>query len=156
MTLVADADTGLTSRDMITTRVPDTSEFLSERLVGSDWVAPIIAQLKEFAELPHDWDSYGGKPVEQDVAVYALNVLLAFMKPTTPQPAAVPLPDGGVQFEWSTAAIDLEISISVPGIAEVTGVNQEDPGGFEFQLTNNFYELAKIVDELSGTPPSAG
>ena len=156
MTLIDDAGAGLTSRDLITTRGADTSASLSERQVGSDWIAPVKAQLEEFAELPYDWDSYGGAPVDQEVAVYALGVLLAFMKPATLRPAAVPLPDGGVQFEWSTATVDMEISISVPGIAEITVVDQAHPKGFEFRLTNNFYELAKIVDKLSGAPQVAG
>jgi len=73
------------------------------------WVAPTVQGLKELLDLPSDWNSYGARAVAPSHVDAALQVLSRIMRHDTPAPAVVPTNRGGVQLEWHTGGIDLEI-----------------------------------------------
>lgn len=87
---------------------------------------PVIDRLFELLELPHGWNSYNAKPVSKENAKVAVGILGRVMSADTPAPIVVPMVRGGVQLEWHTGGIDLEISIYSPD--EII-ICVEDAGG---------------------------
>jgi hypothetical protein len=68
----------------------------------------------ELLELPPGWNSYNAKPIRKENVNFALSLLGQIMRHDTPVPSVVPLVRGGVQFEWHTRGISLELSIYSP------------------------------------------
>lgn len=76
-----------------------------------DTVEALVGLLR----LEDGWDSYGARRVEPRAVSAGLHVLLETMPPHLPPPAVVPTSTGGVQFEWHTGGIDLEVEIGPSG-----------------------------------------
>ncbi len=79
--------------------------------ISPGWIGSAIAKLKKLSELSENWDSYGGKTIEKNAVLMALNLIQAIYNPHVPEPAIVPVASGGIQFEWHTLQKDLEISL---------------------------------------------
>lgn len=78
--------------------------------------------LAEYAALPPNWDSYGAVAISRQ-AIREANQLLqrladAFGQPGLPE-TIVPVPDGGVQFEWDKVSGTLEIEVQDNGTLNV-------------------------------------
>lgn len=78
----------------------------------------IVERLKSFATLETGWDSYDAKPIEWPTIIRAITfsyqvlyVIDSQNKDVVPRPFIAPLPDGGIQFEWSTCYKELIHSI---------------------------------------------
>ena len=78
------------------------------RLIG------IAAKLNAFLALPPGWNSYGASPIREESVETTWRLLSCVLEPRMPLPYVVPLPTGGVQLEWHTERIDLEIEIEGP------------------------------------------
>jgi len=65
----------------------------------------------ELLELPHGWNSYSAKQIRKENVNAAVDLLRRIMGPGTPPPTIVPTVAGGVQLEWHTKGINLEIAI---------------------------------------------
>jgi hypothetical protein len=70
--------------------------------------------IMDCTRLPPGWDSYDGAPTSQAAAVAALRLLSVL----TTAPAVVPCSDGGVQLEWHTQGVDIEIACGADGTIE--------------------------------------
>ena len=79
------------------------------------WLTQTDQALQELLCLPPNWNSYGAQPISPDNVTAAKDLLRAIVRPETPQPSVVPTVSGGVQLEWHTGGIDLEIEIQAPG-----------------------------------------
>jgi hypothetical protein len=86
---------------------------VTEPLPG--WLVQTDEALQELLRLPPNWNSYGARPVSPDNVRAAKDLLRAIVQPETPRPSVVPTVGGGVQLEWHTGGIDLEIEIQAPG-----------------------------------------
>lgn len=128
---------------------PTSSYFMADELARPSWLDPVIARLRELTCMEENWDSYRSVPLRPEVANFVLDLLSAIMRPSTPPPAIVPLPAGGVQLEWHTEAVELEISISVPGRAGVWLKDEDNPYGVEVDATYDFRFLRKPIERLS-------
>ena len=74
------------------------------------WLWHTLAGVKPLFALGPNWDSYGAAVIDPGVVVYALNFLPRILGSDTPTPSVVPTADGGIQFEWHSSGIDLEIA----------------------------------------------
>lgn len=75
-------------------------------------------KVAELMLLPDDWDSYGSRSIQQ-AAVNQTNKLLdVFSELEMPQPFIVPVPGGGLQFEFQKDKRELEIEILPDGSLE--------------------------------------
>ena len=74
----------------------------------------LAEELAAILALPPGWDSYGAPAIDANAITQASKVLQSVTEPNTPAPYVLPTPRGGVQFEWHTKEIDLEIEVS-PG-----------------------------------------
>lgn len=73
-----------------------------------------VQTLIELLELPGGWNSYNAKPIRKENVTFAVDLLSRLMHGNTPGPNVVPKVRGGVQLEWHTRGINLEISIDSP------------------------------------------
>lgn len=118
-------------------------------LVIEPWRVQLSARIRRLVELPPNWDSYGATPVSRDFLRYALEVLSAIMRPGTPPPALIPTSVGGVQIEWHTRGIDLEIGVESTSRIHVSYEDHRDGVEWEGELTSDLTELDRFISELS-------
>lgn len=78
------------------------------------WVTPTVEKLGRLLAMPRDGDTYGAKKVEPACVLSAIQTALEVMQDETPAPTVVPTSCGGVQLEWHTHGIDLEIEVCSP------------------------------------------
>lgn len=81
---------------------------------ASRWVLlqSALAQLERLQALPHDWDSYGGEPVDAGAADLMVMILNLLVEDDGPTPQVTAMGDGGVQVEWrvNDAMVEVEVS----------------------------------------------
>ena len=108
---------------MVRSREPKNSSrgVVAEANLGPA-LQPTFDRLKELADLPPDWDSYGGLPPSPAAIAMARRVAegvvgaLARVGREDAVPGAVsPLADGGVQLAWHGAGRLVEIDIDPGG-----------------------------------------
>ena len=76
------------------------------------WISDISKTIQGFADrLPDNWNSYGAKRIQPELAEAAVHLLFKIVQPETPRPEVVPTTAGGIQIEWHVRGIDLEIKI---------------------------------------------
>jgi hypothetical protein len=68
----------------------------------------------ELLQLPRGWNSYNAQQIRKENVNAAISILGRIMRPGTPVPIVVPKVRGGVQLEWHTGGINLEIAIDSP------------------------------------------
>jgi len=82
--------------------------------VASHEYVKTVSKLIELLELPGGWNSYNAKPISKENVTFAVALLGRLMHETTPAPLVVPRVRGGVQLEWHTRGVDIEIAIDSP------------------------------------------
>jgi hypothetical protein len=95
---------------------------LSGRTIGEVRKAPsttpsyvrTIRTLIELLELPGGWNSYNARPIRKENVTFAVDLLARLMREDTPAPHVVPKVRGGVQLEWHTRGLNVEIDIESP------------------------------------------
>ncbi len=112
---------------------------------------PVIGKLDQLARLPAGWNSYSARRIEASSIVNALTLLLRHLPLEARLPEVIPTVRGGLQLEWHTSRVDIEVYIPSqtvqPGeeisfFAADTMVAGEE---FEGLLTGNEALLAKWV-----------
>jgi len=78
------------------------------------WFPTIDLKMRRLARLGDNWDGYGGSPIDHETLIFSIDVLGQFLRPSLPEPQIVPTPHGGLQFEWHTNGVDLEIEVREP------------------------------------------
>lgn len=92
---------------------------------------PLFEAADRLVRLPEGWDSYGAPRINLFYVQRAVELVSAWMRRNLPIPSLVPTTAGGVQLEWHTRGIDLEIKVES---ASTLGVFFED------HLTGETYE----------------
>jgi hypothetical protein len=115
------------------------------------WFSEAERELMDLEQLPEDWNSYGGRPLDSYIVHAGLELLRSIVTDRTPRPTTVPTVAGGVQFEWHVGGIDLEIEVSPPDLIQVLHEEGEDSTESELPLT----EASKaVLRELVAHLPS--
>jgi len=110
-------------------------------------VISAVERMIELLELPPGWNSYNARPITKENVNFAFNLLGRIMRHDTPAPNVVPMVRGGVQLEWHTRGINLEISIYSPG--EVSFFAEDVRGGNPTEGELDLAALTQWVDRLS-------
>ena len=113
------------------------------------WLMPTLHAMGEILSLPSNWDSYGAHPVNAFSVVSAFDLLVATMRPETPTPTVVPTSRGGLQLEWHTRGIDLEVEVASPGRSYVRYDDSKRGVAWEGEITSDLKRLADFVAILS-------
>jgi hypothetical protein len=115
---------------------------------AAPWLLPAFRRIEALTALAHGWDSYGGQPVAADAAMGAVRFLAETAYPELPEPAVVPLADGGVQIEWHRGGLDIEVTFS----DEHAGMYVEDLAGgeaYERSREDARAELLRLMPRLT-------
>lgn len=99
----------------------------SETLV-SPWLGRVKKRIKEQAELPANWDSYGAVPVDPRIPPIAQDLVEWFAVAGMPPPDVFATSEGGMHVEWHVRRVNIEIHISP---TEGTTIYFEDLNGGE-------------------------
>lgn len=79
------------------------------------WLEYVGDKLNKLLSLPANWDSYGAERIDLQAAITTLQLLTRLMSEEIPLPDIVPVNNGGIQVEWHTQGIDIEIEIPSSG-----------------------------------------
>ena len=106
-----------------------------------------INKLINLLELPGGWNSYNAKPIRKENVTFAVSLLGRVMYENTPAPHVIPKVRGGVQIEWHTRGIDIEIDIDSPANARLSAEDIRFKDSVDEQLDEAV--LAEWIDRLS-------
>jgi hypothetical protein len=79
------------------------------------WLPNVVTKLAALLDLQSNWDSHGARPISMTTARNALELLLRLRDLCLPSPNVVPTAQGGIQFEWSRAGLELELELEPRG-----------------------------------------
>jgi hypothetical protein len=115
------------------------------------WAKAVRDRLNHICGLPTGWDGYRGVPTRFDVAEFAIQLLRRLCKPHTPAPAIVPLPSGGLQIEWHSESVRIELTIRAPYQVEAWVADPRGgDDGTEMALTTDFTVIVPWVYRVGG------
>jgi hypothetical protein len=118
-----------------------------------DWLPEAEEALRKLLSLPQNWNSYGALPIQPQNVQSAIQLLEKLVRSDTPRPIVTPTVRGGVQLEWHTRGIDLEIEIDPPGHYQVLF---EDPkADVLLELVLDASDLARLQELLAQFSPPA-
>lgn len=103
-------------------------------------VSATVQALSRLLSLPAGWDSYDSPQISPACVAAANGLARDLLSDGVPAPAVVPTSAGGVQLEWHTRGIDLEIEVHEDGRVSAC---------FADQRTGAAWQL----DEVSGVGP---
>lgn len=87
-----------------------------EGLRGASAARDVIGRrLAELSGLERNWDGYDAQRVDPDALRFANDVLDDVLGWPIPVPQIFPVPDGGVQLEWSAGPVELELELEPGG-----------------------------------------
>jgi hypothetical protein len=135
----------------LTVELPERGLRLIFQREGDEpaWFFPTLNALAKVLALPSNWDSYGGRSTDFRAFSGALHTLDRVMGKDTTVPTVVPTAEGGIQLEWHTRGIDLEIEIPPTGPPYVSCQNRQDNTEWEGGLSTNLEQLRGVVSGLS-------
>lgn len=132
-----------------TYRTPRGTLTLELRGEPPVWLMPTTESLVGLLSLGQGWNSYGARPVDPLKVVAALELLAQVMSDSAPAPTVVPTSRGGVQLEWHTLGIDLEVEVQSPQRFQVSFEDSRSNVEWEGELTLDMTPLAKFISSLS-------
>lgn len=109
-----------------------------------------VEAIADLLSLPPGWNSYSAKPIDHQNAGRAIRLLAEFLKSNTPPPSVVPTVRGGIQLEWHTRGVNVEIYIESQ--SDVTFFAEEAGSGSssDVPLSGHEEELRSWLQRLSG------
>ncbi|GEM_PF-3334838 len=113
------------------------------------WLVPVAEKLARILELPSDWNSYGAAPIDTNAVIQAYGVLNKIAELNTPSPAVLPTPRKGIQFEWHTKDLDLEIEVSPDGEAYFLLDDVKSEKEYEGELSSHLQLVMDAISRLS-------
>ncbi len=109
-----------------------------------------VEAVADLLSLPPGWNSYSAKPIAPQNSVRAIRLLAEFLEPQTPRPAVVPRVQGGIQLEWHTESIDIEVYVDSPKEVSFFAEHVESGESFEGPLAGQEQVLKAWVQRVSG------
>jgi hypothetical protein len=113
------------------------------------WVQPTVESLAALLALPSGWNSYDARTVKPSIAQAAFELLADVMDGDTPGPSIVPTSAGGLQLEWHTANVELEITFYSSRRAEVYCEDVETGQSWEGSLWDCLGRLQDALAKLA-------
>ncbi len=138
-------------RDRKTLSYPFENGALIVEMQGAPppWLIPTVERLASLLDLEPNWDSYGAPRIDPATADAALRIALEAMRDDSPIPSVTPTTKGGIQFEWHTNGMDLEIEIISPKRVLFYFENNDTGDVEESEFTHDWTRLAQAVATLS-------
>ena len=80
----------------------------------SSWMQPLLDKVVRLETLRENWDSYGARPIDPNIAQATIKLLCEFLTPSDPIPSIVPTAHGSILLEWHEGGCDLEVEMRSP------------------------------------------
>jgi hypothetical protein len=74
------------------------------------WIVAFTKRVEEILSLPPNWDGEDARAIDVSCVIEALDFLFSALSHDTPAPQVVPTAEGGLQLEWHTKGLDLEVT----------------------------------------------
>lgn len=107
-----------------------------------------LKEILQVAALPEDWDTYGSpSPAPRLVDTC---IALVDLVDDLPVPRVVPIPEGGIQLEWTTGERELEVAVLPEGHIEflrTQGGELVDEGKLGVQDYGQFLSLLTWISD---------
>jgi hypothetical protein len=115
------------------------------------WLGPTLSALADILKLKEGWDSYGAPPIDPRCVMAALDFLRHddCMQKDTPTPHVTPTSCGGLQLEWNTNGIALEVEFYPNGKVGCLYETEEWGESFDDGDVENLAALHPLVRKLS-------
>ena len=112
------------------------------------WHGPTKERMARLLQLPENWDACGARRIEPATVDASMMLLTRVMGDSTPTPSVVPT-RGGIQLEWHTRGIDLEVEFLSP--ERVLGIFEDlrNRTSWEEDLSNDLKPLVGAIVSLS-------
>ena len=120
-----------------------------KRIEIQHWEQDTYARLVHLMSLNRGWDGGDSPAVRPEIATFAWSALASVMGPTTPIPFIAPVSGGGLQIEWHSGGLDIEIYIAQPSRAELFIEYQDGRERVEEDLSSDFESLTSAIREIS-------
>ena len=92
----------------VSAQIQEHNEAYTLTSTVPEWWPSAIKKITALLSLPDNWDSYGAKSIDVNLAYASVNILQQISSIELPQPSIVPTTQGRLQFEWHTAGIRSE------------------------------------------------
>lgn len=112
------------------------------------WFGPTQRSIQDLLLLPENWNSYGARPIDPDLAASAIKLLVKVAPTEAPPPIVVPTTRGGILFEWHMRDIDLEVETLAIESFHVFYADEREDREWEGDLTT---ATAAPIAELLAT-----
>jgi len=113
------------------------------------WYEPTLQAAASLMQLPANWDRFGAPRIDPSMVNAVISLLTSVMRDDTPAPAVVPTTKGGIQLEWHTRGIDLEVEFLSPVRIRGLFEDQRDDDTWETDLSVNLKPLTEAISKLS-------
>jgi hypothetical protein len=81
------------------------------------WIVAFTKRIQTLLDLPANWDGDGAESLSLSCVIEALEFLFSIMSHDLLAPQVVPTSEGGLQLEWHTGGIDIEVTFTPRGRA---------------------------------------
>jgi hypothetical protein len=112
------------------------------------WMVPAKQAIERLTQLPAGWDSYGARRIQASAVKAVFELLGCTMQRHSPVPAVVPTATGGLQLEWHTGGIDLEVEATPDGTILMFCDGTSCPTPQEREITQDPTPLAQVIATL--------
>lgn len=116
-----------------------------------EWLPEAEEAIRQLTTVAPNWNSYGARAVQPLIIQSAIKLLREIVRSDTPRPSVGPTARGGIQLEWHTRGMDLEIELDLP---ERIQVLYEDAAGeeeWELEPGTSRERLTNLTARLSRT-----
>jgi hypothetical protein len=117
------------------------------RALRPAWLGRVAERIDSFLKLPENWNSYGAKAIKAHFAKFAGIFVQSVAEPSLPEPSVVPTVQGGVQVEWHTRGIDLEVRFEAGDRISVSFEDRRE--GLEWQSEFKFNDVNPLPPILA-------
>ena len=114
------------------------------------WVVEFTKKIDQILRLGDGWDGEGSKSPSLNSVMEALEFLFSSLSHDTLAPQVIPTSEGGLQLEWHTKGIDLEITFSPDRRASFLYSRPLSPD-LEGSVNENSGFIASILRTLRST-----
>ncbi len=109
-----------------------------------------IEKITEYSELPDNWDGYGGVGLSRHARECALNFVILLIAQDLADAAAevdiLPVPTGGIQFEWSGHGGEIEIEIDQHG--NFHSLIEHEDGSYEVSPRDKPVRQTTVLNQI--------
>ena len=121
----------------------------SREVQSPPWLQRAEHTLQRFLTFQERWDSYQARRIDPHVIDTVRQLIRRYMRRDTPEAQLVPTNRGGVQLEWHTQGIDLEIDVISPGHLHLFYSNTTNHEESELDIDAPFMDLEAYITPLS-------